>query len=92
MNNLCLFNGISKLIESIPPISDILKLRTESLPIKKYLVNYLEKLGSLERTYKEMERLYAEVHKEVARLGGNPHLEALLKIIDLPKDENNNTE
>lgn len=67
-----------------------MKLKTENLEIKKYLVKYLENVGSLKSTLNEMQRLYGEVHKEVVRLGGNPHLEELLKIIDLPKDENNN--
>lgn len=65
---------------------DILKMKTENFEIKKYLCDYLESVGSLERTFKEMERLYDLVNLEIKRLGGNPLLEQTLKAIGLPEN------
>jgi geranylgeranyl diphosphate synthase type 3 len=46
--------------------------------LKKYCVTLLEKFGSLSYTRHILEELDAEIRAEVAKLGGNPLLEALL--------------
>lgn len=45
-------------------------MKTESFEIKKYAVDYLENCGSLEYTYKEIERLYYEIKDKIKKLGG----------------------
>jgi geranylgeranyl diphosphate synthase type 3 len=45
---------------------------------KKFCVSLLEKYGSFSYTRRTLERLDAEVRAEVAKLGGNSLLEAIL--------------
>ncbi|CAH1646961.1 unnamed protein product [Spodoptera littoralis] len=63
-----------------PPIGpeDILRQRTRDLEVKRYCITILERLGSFAYTRKTLHGLDEEARREVARLGGNPHLEALL--------------
>ncbi|CAB3226549.1 unnamed protein product [Arctia plantaginis] len=56
----------------------ILRQRTRDVEVKKYCITILEKLGSFAYTKETLQRLDEEARKEVDRLGGNPHLEALL--------------
>jgi geranylgeranyl diphosphate synthase type 3 len=46
--------------------------------LKKYCVTLLEKFGSLSYTRHTLEELDAEIRAEVAKLGDNPVLEAML--------------
>jgi geranylgeranyl diphosphate synthase type 3 len=46
--------------------------------LKKYCVTLLEKFGSLSYTRDILEELDAVLRAEVAKLGGNPLLEAIL--------------
>jgi geranylgeranyl diphosphate synthase type 3 len=46
--------------------------------LKKYCVTLLEKFGSFSYTRGILEELDAELKVEVAKLGGNPLLEAML--------------
>jgi geranylgeranyl diphosphate synthase type 3 len=46
--------------------------------VKKYCITLLEKFGSFSHTRHTLEELDAEARVEVARLGGNPLLEAVL--------------
>jgi geranylgeranyl diphosphate synthase type 3 len=46
--------------------------------LKKYCVKLLEKFGSFSYTRHTIEELDAEARAEVAKLGGNPMLEAIL--------------
>jgi geranylgeranyl diphosphate synthase type 3 len=46
--------------------------------VKKQCVALLEKFGSFSYTRKILEELDAEARAEVAKLGGNPLLEAIL--------------
>jgi geranylgeranyl diphosphate synthase type 3 len=46
--------------------------------VKKYCITLLEKFGSFTHTRHTLEELDAEARAEVARLGGNPLLEAVL--------------
>lgn len=56
----------------------ILRQRTRVVEVKKYCITILEKLGSFAYTRETLQALDQEARKEVERLGGNPHLEALL--------------
>ncbi|XP_041970978.1 geranylgeranyl pyrophosphate synthase-like [Aricia agestis] len=60
-------------------VLNILKLRTEDRAMKKYCVSLLHKLGSMEYTRKVLEEMHREVENEIARLGGNPLLDEILK-------------
>ncbi|KAF9797061.1 hypothetical protein SFRURICE_006936 [Spodoptera frugiperda] len=57
---------------------DILRQRTRDLEVKRYCITILERLGSFAYTRNTLHGLDQEARREVARLGGNPHLEALL--------------
>ena len=57
---------------------EILRLRTKDVDVKKYCVSLLEKFGSFAYTRETLENLVIEAKKEIDRLGGNPHLDALL--------------
>jgi geranylgeranyl diphosphate synthase type 3 len=46
--------------------------------LKKYCFALLERFGSLSYTRDTLEELDAEARAEVAKLGGNPQLEAFL--------------
>jgi geranylgeranyl diphosphate synthase type 3 len=46
--------------------------------VKKYCITLLEKFGSFSHTRHTLEELDAEARAEVARLGGNPLLAAVL--------------
>lgn len=48
------------------------------MEVKKYCITLLEKFGSFSHTRHTLEELDAEARVEVARLGGNPLLEAVL--------------
>ena len=48
------------------------------MELKKFCVALLEKFGSFSYTRKTLEKLDAEVRAEVAKLGGNSMLEAIL--------------
>ncbi|KAH9643299.1 hypothetical protein HF086_012969 [Spodoptera exigua] len=65
---------LSYLIQDI----DILRQRTRDLEVKRYCITILERLGSFAYTRETLHGLDEEARREVARLGGNPHLEALL--------------
>ncbi|CAH0702732.1 unnamed protein product [Spodoptera exigua] len=56
----------------------ILRQRTRDLEVKRYCITILERLGSFAYTRETLHGLDEEARREVARLGGNPHLEALL--------------
>ncbi|EEB16507.1 geranylgeranyl pyrophosphate synthase, putative [Pediculus humanus corporis] len=59
-------------------VMQILRLRTKDVDVKKYCVSLLEKFGSFAYTRETLENLVIEAKKEIDRLGGNPHLDALL--------------
>ncbi|XP_072940140.1 terpene synthase-like [Epargyreus clarus] len=56
----------------------ILRQRTRDVEVKRYCISLLERLGSFRYTRDTLHALDREARDEVARLGGNPHLEALL--------------
>ncbi|CAK1545968.1 unnamed protein product [Leptosia nina] len=56
----------------------ILRQRTRDVEVKRYCIKLLEKCGSFQHTRDTLRSLDLEARAEVARLGGNPHLEELL--------------
>ncbi|XP_069071900.1 geranylgeranyl pyrophosphate synthase isoform X2 [Pleurodeles waltl] len=60
-------------------VQNILRQRTENVDIKKYCVDYLEKVGSFEYTRQTLRTLEAEAYKEIEQLGGNPQLVSLVE-------------
>lgn len=59
-------------------IVNILKSRTTDIDVKKYCVRLLEKAGSFEYTRNVLHQLNEEIRKEVADLGPNKYMDALL--------------
>ncbi|XP_069357027.1 terpene synthase-like [Maniola hyperantus] len=59
-------------------ILNILRKRTRDAEVKKYCVSLLEKTGSLQYTREVLVDLDKALRAEVARLGGNPKMEAVL--------------
>lgn len=58
--------------------SDILRQRTHDVEVKKYCITLLEKFGSFRHTRHTLKELDAEARAEVAKLGGNPLMAAVL--------------
>ncbi|RVE45823.1 hypothetical protein evm_009504 [Chilo suppressalis] len=56
----------------------ILRQRTRDVEVKRYCISLLERLGSFAYTRATLTQLDADARAEVAALGGNPLLEALL--------------
>ncbi|TDH01088.1 hypothetical protein EPR50_G00176440 [Perca flavescens] len=57
-------------------VQDILRQHTE---IKRYCVDYLEKVGSFAYTRQTLRDLEEEVYRLIGEFGGNPQLESLVK-------------
>lgn len=55
-----------------------MRLRTRDVDVKKYCVSLMEKFGSFSYTRQTLDGLVVEAKKEIERLGGNPHLDAML--------------
>ncbi|XP_059156776.1 geranylgeranyl pyrophosphate synthase-like isoform X1 [Physella acuta] len=64
-------------------VMSILRQRTTDIDVKRYCVQYLEKVGSFDYTRQVLETLEKDLLSEIASLGGNPILEAL--VIELRK-------
>lgn len=60
-------------------VQNILRQRTENMDIKRYCVDYLEKVGSFAYTRQTLKDLEAEAYRLIVDLGGNPELEGLVK-------------
>uniref|UniRef100_UPI00398E3EC3 geranylgeranyl pyrophosphate synthase n=1 Tax=Pristiophorus japonicus TaxID=55135 RepID=UPI00398E3EC3 len=60
-------------------VQNILRQRTENVDVKKYCVNYLEKVGSFDYTRQTLKQMESEAYKIIEKLGGNPQLVALIK-------------
>ena len=59
-------------------IMNILRQRTTDIEVKKYCVSLLKDTGSFKYTLDKLEELDSKVRGEVAKLGGNDHLIALM--------------
>ncbi|BFZ18010.1 hypothetical protein BsWGS_21049 [Bradybaena similaris] len=59
-------------------VLSILRQRTVDNDVKKYCVDYLEKIGSFEYTRKVLQDLEEQLLKEISALGDNPYLTALV--------------
>jgi geranylgeranyl diphosphate synthase type 3 len=57
---------------------NILKQRTEDIDIKTHAVDYMEKVGSFRYVVHVLDLLYEQCTREVAKLGGNDALSAIL--------------
>lgn len=60
-------------------VQNILRQRTENMDIKRYCVDYLEKVGSFTYTRQTLRDLETESYRLIQELGGNPQLESLVK-------------
>lgn len=60
-------------------VQNILRQRTENVDIKRYCVDYLEKVGSFAYTRQTLRDLEVEVYRLIREFGGNPQLESLVK-------------
>ncbi|XP_005993392.1 geranylgeranyl pyrophosphate synthase isoform X1 [Latimeria chalumnae] len=62
-------------------VQNILRQRTENVDVKKYCIDYLEKVGSFEYTKQTLRDLETVAYRQIEELGGNPHLAALVKLL-----------
>lgn len=62
-------------------VQNILRQRTENMDIKRYCVDYLEKVGSFAYTRNTLRDLEAESYRLIKEFGGNPQLESLVKLL-----------
>lgn len=60
-------------------VQNILRQRTENIDIKRYCVDYLEKVGSFAYTRQTLQDLEAEAYRLIREFGGNPQLESLVR-------------
>lgn len=60
-------------------VQNILRQRTENADIKRYCVDYLEKVGSFAYTRQTLRDLEAEAYHLIRGFGGNPQLESLMQ-------------
>ncbi|KAG7334303.1 hypothetical protein KOW79_002710 [Hemibagrus wyckioides] len=60
-------------------VQNILRQRTEDEDVKRYCVDYLEKVGSFAYTRQKLHELEKEAYRQIAELGGNPELEGLIE-------------
>lgn len=69
------------------PSIDILQKRTDSNELKRHAVSIMrDRTHSFDYTLKVLRQLEKQVRDEVARLGGNPLLEAIVEQLSLPKE------
>ncbi|XP_069461360.1 geranylgeranyl pyrophosphate synthase-like [Ambystoma mexicanum] len=73
-------------------VQNILRQRTENMEIKKYCVQYLEKVGSFEYTRQTLKELESEMYREIEKLGGNPELVGLVQHLSNMYIDNDNTD
>ncbi|KAI8797200.1 geranylgeranyl pyrophosphate synthase [Biomphalaria glabrata] len=59
-------------------VLSILRQRTTDNDVKKYCVQYLEKVGSFDYTRKVLAELESELLQNIESLGGNPYLKAIV--------------
>ncbi|XP_071830224.1 geranylgeranyl pyrophosphate synthase-like isoform X1 [Apostichopus japonicus] len=60
-------------------VKNILRQRTTDFEVKKYCVEYLEKIGSFEYTRKIIAEYTELAKKQIQELGGNPYLESIVQ-------------
>ncbi|XP_070544620.1 geranylgeranyl pyrophosphate synthase-like isoform X2 [Ptychodera flava] len=59
-------------------VMSILKQRTTDNDIKKYCIDFLEKVGSFEYTKKVLQDLEQQIRTQIQEMGGNPYLIAFI--------------
>lgn len=67
--------------------SDVIRQRTRDIDVKRYCVQLIDKCGSFAYTRDILTQLDRQAREEVARLGGNAHMEAILDSLLGWKDE-----
>jgi hypothetical protein len=60
---------------------NVLKKHTDSIPIKQYAVEHMEKCGSFRYTQEKLQRLHAEVLQSIDAMGGHRELSALVQYL-----------
>uniref|UniRef100_A0A665WJE9 Geranylgeranyl pyrophosphate synthase n=1 Tax=Echeneis naucrates TaxID=173247 RepID=A0A665WJE9_ECHNA len=68
-------------------VQNILRQRTENVDIKRYCVDYLQKMGSFAYARQTLKDLEAEAYRHIADLGGNPQLENLVQYLIKKHDD-----
>lgn len=58
--------------------TDILRQRTRDVEVKRYFITLLDKYGSFTYTRETLLQLDRDARAEIQKLGGNPHMEAIL--------------
>jgi len=66
-------------------LMSILKQKTMDVELKKYAVKYMEQTGSFSYTLKVLEGVHTELIAEIEKLGGNPILSAIVKMLSESK-------
>uniref|UniRef100_A0A1B6DVR6 Geranylgeranyl pyrophosphate synthase n=1 Tax=Clastoptera arizonana TaxID=38151 RepID=A0A1B6DVR6_9HEMI len=56
----------------------ILRQRTKDVEVKRYFITLLDKFGSFSYTRETLYQLDRDARMEIEKLGGNPHMEAIL--------------
>lgn len=64
-------------------VKSILRQRTTDFEVKKYCIDYLEKIGSFEYTRKVIAEYVELALHQIQELGGNPYLESMIKELGL---------
>lgn len=64
-------------------VQNILRQRTENVDVKRYCVDYLEKVGSFAYTRETLKELEDEAYRLIREMGGNPELESLVEQLSL---------
>ncbi|XP_048842984.1 geranylgeranyl pyrophosphate synthase isoform X1 [Brienomyrus brachyistius] len=64
-------------------VQNILRQRTENVDVKRYCVDYLEKVGSFAYTRQTLKELEDEAYRLIKEMGGNPELESLVEQLSL---------
>lgn len=63
---------------------NILKKRSDSLEIKQYALQLLERTGTFDYCRKFLANIEVEARKEIAQLGGNAKLEKIMDMLSIP--------
>lgn len=65
----------------------ILRQRTADVNIKKFAIQHLDKLGSLDVASKKLIELRDEIMADIENFGGNPGLNNLMQLLYLDDSE-----
>ncbi|CAG2108720.1 unnamed protein product [Medioppia subpectinata] len=60
---------------------NILRQRTKNIELKKFAVNKLEELGSIDYTYEALRHFKREIMNDLQVIGGNPYIDQILAFL-----------